>query len=108
MTAPYKKRSKGSWGQGKKHKGDGEERQYAEKEISMTLGEQAEDHKLPYKKSRRNRNKIARLEYRINWYEEMLAKRVGDNYSSGFTRMFRESLNQAKKQLAKLKSKKKD
>lgn len=67
MTAPYKKRMKGNWNQGKGCKGDSEEREYAKEEIRQAVKEMDEDYVSTYKKSKRVRNEKARLEHRIKW-----------------------------------------
>src|SRR5271165_673502 len=98
----YKKRLKAGWNQGKRCKGDGEERQYVKKEISTAVKEYDEDYVSPYKKGKRKRNRKLQLEHRIAWYEEVLAKyasRGQDTLTSGW---FRIALKEAKEKYAKL------
>ena len=76
MTQGYKKRLKGSWTQGKRYKGDGDERQYAKAEIKQQLVEAEENYLDKYHKGSRRKNIKARLEYRVKWYEEALARRT--------------------------------
>lgn len=99
----YKKRAKGSWCQGKGYKGDSVERQYSKDEIKQQLA-QAEETYLERHKGKRKRNEKARLEYRVKWYTDTLA-RYGDNYGSSWCNQLRSGLEQAKKDLAALKDK---
>jgi len=73
----YKKRLKGHWTQGKRYKGDGEERAYAKEEIAEFLREMDADYLTPYKKSKRRRNEKARLLHRIAWCRAALERRKG-------------------------------
>lgn len=95
----YKKRMKGSWNQGKAYKGDGEERAYARTEIKQFVKEMDENYQEPYKKSKRRRNEKARLEHRIKWCEQALAryKVIKDDW---FSKWIRSDLEKAKKQYA--------
>jgi hypothetical protein len=77
----YKKRMKGSWNQGKEHKGDRCERAYAKTEIRELIKEMDDDYQTKYKKAKRNRNEKARLEHKIKWCEETLAKKNGSECS---------------------------
>lgn len=97
----YKKRTKGNWKQGKGAKGDGEERQYARREIVQMLRELHADYREQYRKAGRTPNLKARLEYRICWYEEVLA-RHGER-SDSFHSYMRDGLIKAKARLKNLK-----
>lgn len=101
MTAPYNKRMKGCWRQGKGCKGDSEERQYSKLEIKQQLAEDEENYLHKYHKGARTKNMRARLEYRIRWYEELNA-RYKDNATSVFGHWFMDGLRKAKEELAKL------
>lgn len=106
---PYKKRLKGGWRQGKAYKGDGEERQYAKAEIKQAIKELEADYKDKYKKSQRKRNEIARLEYRIKWCDETIARygpRTSD-WGKRFEEYCRDDKRKAVKRLAELKALKK-
>lgn len=92
----YKKRMKGNWNQGKACKGDGSERAYAKAEIREFIKEMDEDYQAPYKKSKRRRNDKARLEHRIKWCEEALARRPSE--CDWFSNWIRCDLAKAKKQ----------
>lgn len=95
----YRKRLKANWNVGKGAKGDGEERQYAKKEIQNMLAEAEDNFFHKYRKEKRTRNERARLEYQIKWYEEFIARRPG---VKGVGAWFQESLEKAKAKLAKL------
>lgn len=91
----YNKRMKGSWNQGKACKGDGAERAYARTEIKQFVKEMDEDYQAPYKKSKRRRNEKARLEHRIAWCQQALAKRPKED--DWFSNWIRSDLNKALK-----------
>jgi len=80
----YKKRAKGDWCQGKRHKGDSEERQYAKNEIEKEI--ESDITGLVKHRGKRKRNHKAILEYRISWYEQTIEKyerqykRTGDSH----------------------------
>lgn len=92
MTSPYKKRAKGSWNQGKRCKGDSEERAFSRREVADQLAEAEDDFLHRHKKAPR-RNQRARLEYRVAWYEQALSARKGrdDSFTGHLTRGLRES-----------------
>lgn len=102
----YRKRAKGSWNVGKGAKGDGPERQFSKREIQQQLAEAEKNYLVKYRKSARARNEMARLEYRIKWYEERLAFWTGRTTGSMMS-YFREALRNAKKDLAQHQAKKK-
>lgn len=97
----YKKRLKAGWNCGKSAKGDGEERQYAKREIKEMIEECDEDFTYRYAKAGRTPNMQARLEHSIVWYEAVIAR--GDRHSDWFTSYARDALVKAKAKLAKLK-----
>ena len=99
----YKKRAKGGWRQGKGCKGDGEERQYSKVEIKQQLAEAEENYIHRYHKGARKKNMRQRLEYRVKWYEEILARYK--NSPSIMDTWFRRDLEKAKKELEELNAK---
>lgn len=72
MANAHTKRAKGNWCQGKKHKGDGSERQFAKEEIALEL--EGDLTGLTKHRGKRRKNEKARLEYRIAWYEQTIEK----------------------------------
>ena len=93
----HTKRAKGNWCQGKKHKGDSEERQYAKGEIKQELESDASG--LVKHRGKRKRNDKARLEYRIAWYEQAIQQyerqyKRSDSYSNSL----RDGLRTAQKE----------
>lgn len=70
---PYRKRLKAGWNVGKGAKGDGEERQYAKREIEQELAAAEESYLERHHKGKRTRNMRAHLEYRVKWYEAYLS-----------------------------------
>lgn len=105
----YKKRMKGSWNCGKRNKGDGEERQYAKREIKALQAQMKADYQEKHHKGKRTRNPRARLEHRIAWYEERIAwyERQKADYTFSTCSYFRDSLREAKKELKELIAKEK-
>lgn len=99
MTQAYRKRMKGDWRQGKRHKGDAEERQFAKREIQQQLDADEEDYLERYHKGKRTKNEKARLEYRIAWYQLAIAKGDGGHM---WIHYLQSGLQQAKKDLNKL------
>lgn len=99
----HSKRAKGNWRQGKGYKGDSEERQFSKREIAQQLAEDEEAYLDRYHKGARSKNMKARLEYRIRWYEEVLAR----NFGSSFGSMLSSGLDRAKVDLVKLLAKEK-
>lgn len=91
----YKKRLKGNWNQGKGYKGDSEERMYAKAEIRQFIKEMDEDYLQPYKKSKRVRNEKARLEHRIKWCKDALAR---PRHNDCFANWIRSDLAKAEKE----------
>lgn len=100
----YKKRLKGHWTQGKRYKGDGEERAFAKEEIAEFLREMDADYQAPYRKSKRKRNEKARLLHRIEWCRATLArhKTSGRAPSDWFSNWIRSDLEKALKKYEKL------
>lgn len=97
----YKKRAKGSWNVGKGCKGDSEERGYAQREIDEDLKAMDEEYLIPHKKKRK-RNKKAQLEYRIDWYTQMVEKYDRDKRNTSHLNYLRDGLKKAKEELQKL------
>lgn len=93
----YKKRMKGSWNQGKRHKGDSEERQYAKKEVEESIKYDVEGQPVRHK-GKRKRNKKASLEYRISWYTQTIEKYERMERNGSFLNSLREGLKVAKKE----------
>lgn len=96
MSRPYRKRARAGWrsGKGAKDSSDAEERQYAKREIKQMIAEMDADY-LAKHRGKRKHNRRAQLEYRITWYEEILAK----GKSSFIDNYFRRSLAEYKKKL---------
>ena len=89
---------RGNWSEGKRYKGDGEERAYAKAEIAQFLREMDENYQTTYKKSKRSRNEKARLLHRIEWCRAALARHKDASGSSGwFVKWIRADLEQALK-----------
>ena len=95
----YKKRMKGHWQQGKGCKGDSEERQYAKREIAMALAADEEGYLERYHKGARTKNERARLEYRINWYQQTLDSYKQRGWGSSFAHYLQDGLRRARKEL---------
>lgn len=95
----YRKRMKGSWNAGKACKGDKAERQYAKQEIKQLLASNEHDYMERYHKGARTKNMKARLEYRIRWFEQVLALRA--DRSDSFTHYLRDGAVKARAALAK-------
>ena len=71
----YRKRAKGNWNGGKSRKeySNRQERQFEKTEISQAMQEYDEGESFRYlHRSKRTPNEKARLEARINWYEQMI------------------------------------
>ena len=92
----YNKRMKGNWCQGKVHKGDSGERQYAKEEIKEGVVHDLEGHPTRHKKKRK-RNKKASLEHTIQWYTQKIAEYERLERSSSFLNYLRHGLKQAQK-----------
>ena len=103
MTKPYTKRMKGNWNQGKRCKGDAEERQYAKAEIKQELEANDENYLVKHK-GKKKKNEKARLEHWIDWYEKTIQEyeRRGTGHGS-HPNYLRDSLRKAKMKLEKLK-----
>ncbi len=104
---PYLKRAKSGYrGKGCKNQCAREERQHAKREIKQALAEAEADFLHRYKgKGKPNMRK--RLEYRIKWYEEILAPRgrtplFSSSYQSWSDRYFNKALADARRKLKEL------
>lgn len=94
---PYKKRLKGNWRQGKRYKGDSEERQFAKSEIKQQLAEEDEKYLDKHHKGARTKNVKARLEHQVKLYEQVLERpRHASDWLSNY---FRDALKKARKKL---------
>lgn len=98
MTAPYKKRAKGNWRQGKRYKGDAEERSHEYKEIETELD--LDTTGLTRHRPKRKKNRRAILQHRIAWYERTIEYWERENkrgYCSHISSL-REGLREAQKE----------
>lgn len=97
---PYRKRAKGNWsaGKGQKKVSNRRERQYALEECMQALAEMEYSYRDKYRKPR-ERNQLARLEYRVAWLEAAQGRYkypATNNY-------FRGELAKARKELSAMK-----
>ncbi len=97
----YSKRQKAHWNQGKGCKGNrkAKEKVYTEAEIDEMIADQDPAYRTKHL-GKRKPNLRARLEYRIQWCEEMIAKRKTMGMEPGY---WRQCLSESKKKLAVLK-----
>lgn len=103
----YHKRDIAHWNQGKSCKGTrkAKERTFVDREVD----EQLADDTFRYRHSKRKPNHEARLQYRIDWYEKVLAEYEREpkkSWRCSFASFARDSLRKAREQLKELQEKK--
>ena len=100
----YRKREIAHWNQGKGCKGTrkAKESNYVRTEIQVQLVEQNDDFHYRHK-SKRKPNMLARLQHRVEWYEQVLSRHK--DRSDSWSNYLRSGLKDAKKKLAQLQEK---
>lgn len=77
----YNKARKASWCQGKRYKGDSEERQRSKREVEEEFKQDNDNYLTKYRKKKKP-NLEAKLKYRIEWYTQKMTELANQGRTS--------------------------